>query len=313
VAEQLSVFAPPAFLFVSGVFAAFAAGRSGVGFGWDKAVSRIRMLAIPYVVWSVAIFVMRAAEGSIDRPTGYLAKLIFGGAAEPYYYVPLVVQFYLLAPVLVPMLKKHWMPLLLIAGGIQVAVQVARYPVMLGWDVPAAAWVAEPIHRWTVPLMAVWFPAGIAAGFHWPALTGWLARWRPILPWATVTFALLGVIEWELLRHASGSQWLPPRPTLVDSLYSGSAILTFLAFSQMDIPARDQLDWLGERSYGVYLMHAPALEILARGSYHAVPALIGHAWLFQLLLVTFGLAAPLLFMALVNRSPARPAYNYLFG
>jgi hypothetical protein len=34
---------------------------------------------------------------------------------------------------------------------------------------------------------------------------------------------------------------------------------------------------------------------------------------FQILLVVTGVAVPLLLMTLVNRSPARAYYNYLFG
>lgn len=311
--EQVSVFAPPAFLFVSGVFVAFASGRDGRGFGWDKALGRIRMLVIPYVVWSCAIFAMRAAEGSVESPAAYVAKLLFGRAAEPYYYIPLVVQLYLFAPVLVPMLKKHWKLLLLLAVVIQVSTQVLRYPVLLGWDVPSAVWLTEHTPGWFVPLTAFWFPFGIAAGFHWSALAQWLARWRGVLPWATAAFGLLGVLEWELLLRGSGGSWLSPAPTVVDSLYSCSFILTFLAYSQLAIPGQEQLGLLGERSFGVYLMHAPVLEIIARTTYHAAPAVLGHQWLFQSLLVAGGLAIPLLLMAVVNRSSARPLYNFVFG
>jgi len=312
-AEQLSVFAPPAFLFVSGVFVAFAAGRDGAGFGWDKAAARIRMLVIPYLVWSCGIFVLRAAEGAIETPRGYVARLLFGGAAEPYYYVPLVVQVYLLAPVLVPLLKNRWKPVLIAAAVLQLGAQAARYPMMLGWNAPVAGWIVERTPGWFVPLTAFWFLFGVTAGFHWPVLMQWLVRRRSVLPWVTIACAVLGVVEWELLLRASGVSWLSPSPTVFDALYSGALILTFLAFSQVEFPARAWLDRLGERSFGVYLMHAPVLEVLARASYHATPTLLAHQWMFQLLLLAGGLALPLLVMAIVNRSPARPIYNYVFG
>jgi surface polysaccharide O-acyltransferase-like enzyme len=313
VAEQLTIFAPPAFLFVSGVFVAFAAGRAGLGYGWEKAAGRIRMLVIPYAAWSVAIFAVRAAEGAVEQPAGYVTKLLVGGAADPYYYVPLVVQFYLLAPVVVPLLKERWKTLLIAAAVIQVGAQAARYSLILGWKLPAADWIVGHSPGWFVPVTALWFVSGVAAGFHWTAVMQWLARWRPVLPWATAGFAALGVLEWELLLRGSGRQWLPPGPTVIDTFYSGSLILTFLAFAHVEFPAQDELNRLGERSFGIYLMHAPVLELLARLTYHAAPAILAEQWLFQSLLVAAGLALPLLFMAAVNRSPARPVYNYVFG
>ena len=313
IAEQLTVFAPPAFLFVSGVFVAFAAGRDGTAFGWDKAAGRVRMLVIPYVAWSLALFALRAADGVVDEPRGYVTRLLLGGAAEPYYYVPLVVQVYLLAPLLTPLLKKHWKPVLIFAAAVQLGAQAARYPVILGWEMPAATWVVEHTPGWFMPLTAFWFVFGVAAGFHWSALTQWLSRWRPVLPWAALGLALLGVREWELLLRGSGNEWVAPWPTVVDSLYSSALILTFLSFAGARLPAWDQLDRLGEQSFGIYLLHAPVLELLARTSYHAAPSLLGHQWLFQAILVAGGLGLPLLLMAIVNRSSIRPVYNYVFG
>jgi fucose 4-O-acetylase-like acetyltransferase len=312
-AEQVTVFAPAAFLFTSGVFVAFAAGRDGRAFGLDKATGRVRMLVIPYVAWSCALFLLRAADGIVEPPRGYLAGLLIGGAAEPYYYVPLVVQLYLLAPLFTPPLRKHWKPLLLFAAVLQLATQTARYPVLLGWNMPSATWIVGHTPGWFLPLTAFWFVFGVAAGFHWSGLMQWLARWRPVLPWTTLALALLGVLEWELLLHASGKSWLTPGPTVIDALYSVSLILMFLSLVSVQVPVRGQLDWIGERSFGIYLLHAPVLELLARTSYHSAPALLGHQWLFQAILVAGGLALPLLLMALVNRTPIRPVYNYVFG
>jgi peptidoglycan/LPS O-acetylase OafA/YrhL len=70
---------------------------------------------------------------------------------------------------------------------------------------------------------------------------------------------------------------------------------------------------LGGKSFGVYLIHAPALEITARLVYHLLPVLLAFQAGFLILLVALALGFPLLLMAAVNRSPASPVYKYIFG
>lgn len=311
--EQLIMFTLPAFLFVSGFFVAFVAGRDASGFGWSKMSGRLRMLLIPYLLWSVAIFVGRGLEGSSDSVTGYAGQLLFGRAAEPYYYIPLLTQLYLLAPLLVVLLRTHWRAVLIIAALVQGIVQLARYPVLLGWDVPAASWIWQHSPGWFFPHMLFWFVFGIFAGFHLPAVKAFAFRWRGVLPWLTVALWALALVEWEVIMALSGRQWLRPNVTLLDSLYACAFVLTFVAYAEAVLPGSRRLDALGERSFGIYLIHAPVLEIVSRLAYHAIPVLLAHQIVFLLLLVAAGLAVPLILMRMVRQSPARPCYNYLFG
>lgn len=311
--EQLVTCSVPAFLFVSGFFVAFAAGREGQGLTWRRIVGRLRMLLIPYALWSIAIFVGRALDGSPSSSTSYVGQLLLGQAAEPYYYIPLLTQLYLLAPWLLPSLKKHGRAVLLAAAAVQLAVLFVRYPVLVGWDAPAAAWIWRHTPGWLFPHMVFWFVLGAFASLHLEDLKTWLARWKPVLPWATVALGVLAFMEWEFIFRVSGRDWIAPRPTALDGLYSGAFILTFVAFAESSMPRNRALNAVGERSFGVYLIHAPVLELLSRASYHAVPVILSYQFLFQPLLVAVGLAVPLLLMAAVNRSPVKAYYNYLFG
>ena len=312
-AEQLITFSLPAFLFVSGFFVAFAAGRGDRKLGWEKVSPRIRMLLIPYLVWSVAIFALRGVEGTTDTSVGYLEQLLFGRAAEPYYYVPLIIQMYVLSLLVVGWIKDYWKPVLVVAAIVQLVAQVARYPVLLGWDVPAAVWIANHTPGWFFPHLVFWFAFGVFAGFHPSTLGRLVTRWKPVLPWAAAALGVMALVEWELILRASGEQWLNPTPTVLDSLYTGAFILTFVAFAAVRLPMRPQLDALGERSFGVYLVHAPVLELLSRMSYHLTPPLLAHVFVFLCVLIVAGVAVPLVLMTTVNRSSVRPYYNYLFG
>jgi fucose 4-O-acetylase-like acetyltransferase len=312
VLEQLVVASVPAFLFVSGVFVAVAAGRAQ-SLAWSRVTGRIRMLVVPYLVWSVAILALRAAEGTIDTPGGYTRQILFGRAAPPYYFIPLLVQLYLLAPWLVRGLRARPGLVLGAAALVQSAVLATQYPVLLGVRAPLASWVWRHAPGWFFPLMGLWFVLGIYAGLHGPAFRERLARWRPVLPWAALALGVAGLVEWEVLLRFSRYPWLDSSPTLVDSAFSAALILTVLAMADARWPLSDRFEALGSRSYGVYLVHAPVLEIAARGIYHVAPVVLAHQVLFLPALVAIGLAVPLILMATVNRSAARPVYNYLFG
>lgn len=311
-AEQLIMFTLPAFLFVSGYFVAFATGKAQT-LSWDKVGSRVRMLVIPYLLWSIVIFLGRYVEGSRDSLGGYAAQLLVGRAAEPYYYIPLLTQLFLLAPLLVFVVRRYWALALAGAAALQALVQLARYPVLLDWDLPAAEAIARATPGWTFPHMVFWFVLGVYAGFNLAAVKAWAQRWRAVLPWATLLLFALAFVEWEWLFAASGRQWVRPHVTLFDGLYAGACILTFIAYADALPPSRSWLDAVGERSFGIYLLHAPVLELASRAAYHAVPALLAHQIVLLVLLVAAGVAVPLVLMRVVKRSPARPAYNYLFG
>jgi peptidoglycan/LPS O-acetylase OafA/YrhL len=259
------------------------------------------------------IFVGRGLEGTTDTSAGYLGQLLFGQAAEPFYYVPLIAQLYLLSPFLVRLLERHSKAVLLAAALVQLTVQFARYPVALGWDVPAATWAARHLPGWFFPHMVFWFVFGTFTGFHLSSLRQWLSRWKSMLPWVTAALGLAGLLEWEVLLRLSGKEWLPPTLTVVDSLYACGCVLTYVAFSQTANWISRPLDLVGQRSYGVYLIHAPVLELFSRASYHMAPLLLSHQFVFQPLLIVAGVGVPLLLMMTVDRSRVRPCYSYLFG
>jgi peptidoglycan/LPS O-acetylase OafA/YrhL len=140
-----------------------------------------------------------------------------------------------------------------------------------------------------------------------------LERNRWVLLAATPILFVLGVLEWERLLQASGDVWLSPAVTIVDDLYALAFILTILAFERAALPLAKPFSDLGAKSYGIYLTNALVLMIVAKGIYHVAPSLLGRPLILQVILVAFGLGGPLLLMALVNRSPARRYYKYLFG
>jgi peptidoglycan/LPS O-acetylase OafA/YrhL len=311
--EQLSTVAVPAFLFVSGFFVAFATGRSQHTIAWSVVGSRIKNLLIPYALWSLAFFAVDAALGDTYSLAVYLRRLLVGQATESFYYVPLLVQFFLLSPLLVPIARRHWRALLVVAAVVQFGLHALRYVQYLGpdaLDLERALGVATSRF---FPGHLLYFSVGLVIGFHLPAAKQVLERYRWALLFATPTLLILGMVEWELLLRQSGQDWLAPAVTVVDDLYSLAFVLAVLAFERFTLPLSKPISDLGARSYGIYLSNALVLMLASKAIYRLAPGLLNQTLLFVVLLIALGLAVPLTLMALVNRSPARSYYKYIFG
>ena len=311
--EQWVIFAIPAFIFVSGYFIAFATQREQRTIGWSVILNRVKHLIIPYLIWSILILSARWMEGVRFSPGEYLTTLLLGRAADPYYYIPLLIQLYLIAPFLVPLVRRHPGRILVVSGFIQLVLLVMRYPQILNVSIPDSKPLAVLTWSGFFATNIFWFCFGMVAGFHLQKFKDVLARIKSGLPLAALIFFVLGIVEWELLLRLSGQEWLGPKETLIDQLYSAMLVLSFLTYSPLPDAAISRLSDLGGKSFGIYLVHAPVMEYSARLVYHFMPALLGFPMGLLALLIALSLTIPMLLMAAVNRTPARVSYKYIFG
>lgn len=313
--EQLVVFVIPAFLFVSGFFVAFATGRNKSTIGWGTVRARIVKILIPYLIWSlVLIGVLYFLEGIAYSPGGYFEMLLLGKTNPAYYYVPLLIQFYLLSPIIVYLAKRNWLPLIIITGIIQLIVQLMNYPAILGLENPALQTFASLIPKWFFLSRLFWFTLGVVASLHVKELKTWLARYKWHFLITAIVLIPVGILEWELYMRLSGQLWADHRETLLDTIYTLVIIFAFLAFDEVSsIPLSKQINTLGGMSFGIYLVHSPIMEYTARAVYHLAPWILGYQGLLALIMIVLGLGIPVLMMYIVNKSPARRYYQYIFG
>jgi peptidoglycan/LPS O-acetylase OafA/YrhL len=313
VGEQLVAFSIPAFLFVSGFFVAFSTGQHQPTVAWKVIWTRIRSLWPPYLFWSIVLWVWFALQGLVYSAGDYVRLLLTGATNPAFYFVILLTQFYLLSPLIVRLARWNWKWLLLLTALLQLSVDLAQYVVILNVDGALLQLIQTLLPKWLFLTRLFWFVFGVVFGFQLPAFKRTFERTRwPALA-ATLGLFILGLVEWEWLLRQSGQPWIENRLTVVDSLYGGAFIVCFLGFAQIPLWFSNQLSDWGSKSFGIYLVHSPVMEVLARGLYHFAPALLGQQLIFQPLLIVFGLGVPLLLMALVRRSPARALYPYLFG
>lgn len=311
--EQLIIFAIPSFLFVSGFFISVATGRQQATVSWKLIGTRIKNLLIPYIVWSAVMLFVYYLQGTRYTFVQIIQILLTGRAADPYYFVPLLIQLYILSPLLVPIAKRHWKILLIVSFLIEFGLRATRYAHTLS---PGTS-VIEQVVAWTPSVFFAtrifWFALGLVIGFHLQSFKPFLLRIRWGLVAGLILFFIVGVVEWEALLQQSGQPWIAPYETLTDGLYALVFILAFIAFDQIMLPLAKKIGDIGAKSYGIYLVHTLVLVVTSKMVYHLIPSLLGYQIIFQPILIFLGISVPLFLMEIVNRSRFRRYYAYLFG
>jgi peptidoglycan/LPS O-acetylase OafA/YrhL len=316
--RKLTAFSVPAFLFVSGLFVAYAARGSRSTLSWKVVKVRLTNLLVPYTIWSVVIFVGDFLQGTTHTPVEYLRRLVFGGAAPPYFYVPLLCQLYLLSPLLVTVAKTRGRQLLLVSALVLLSMislgYLNLYGIVVGMEMPVVDRMRALLPPSSFVRWIFFFVLGVVSGLHLRQLKQWLARFRWHLLVAAIVLAILAVLEAEVIFHSTGVDWWRSTPfSIPASLYAVGFILCFLAFDKIPIPFSRLVRQIGKVSFGIYLLHWTVLQFAARAIQEFTPWLLAPTALFLSVLVILAVGLPLSFTTAVARSPLRRYYRYLFG
>jgi probable poly-beta-1,6-N-acetyl-D-glucosamine export protein len=311
--EQLVVFCIPAFLFVSGYFVAAATGKSRDTIGWDIVFARIKKLLIPYLIWSaVAMGLLLVLDGRRFSPQAILVNLLTGRSNDILYFVPLLVQYYLLSPFLVRFARRNWKLLLIVTGLVQLVVQGIQLAILVGGSAPWVGTLQDITPKWLFTGRIFWFACGIVIGFYPEKFKEALYRMRWVLLSVSAVAIPLAMWEWEFyFRRAD--VWLGQRETLLDIFCTVTVIGCFFAFAAVRLPLTRFFENLGKDTYGVYLVHLFFITYTAKLIYRLLPPLLNDPILLLVILSAAGLVGSLALMRLVQRSPARKFYSYLFG
>ncbi|GIV66487.1 MAG: acyltransferase [Bellilinea sp.] len=306
--EQVVVFSIPAFIFVSGYFAAFLAGRHSSKFSFKQTFLRIKGLLIPYLIWSILFLALGFVEGKSIPAVRVLSNLLIGSTTPAYYYVPLIIQLYLIAPLLIFAARKNWKILLIITGLIQILIHLPVSLTLLGIQGGVTTFLLQ-IPKWLFLTRLFWFSAGIVAGLHFSKLKPHLLNLNKVFGLAALFFLIFGFVEWQVFNGP-----LQTRETIIDWFYQISVLLFFLSLGeQQKLPFSKTFNSMSSKSFGIYLAHVPAMEITARGIYLLAPWILPNHFLFFTLIFIAGLGIPLLGMQIVFSTKLRPIYGYLFG
>jgi peptidoglycan/LPS O-acetylase OafA/YrhL len=304
------------FFFVSALvlmYQAYGRPRWSVWSFWGR---RFRLIVVPFIIWTL-LYVLAGFAGlhgdTIPSVTGAPLQVLgrigvqlITGSGHLYFVIVLV-QFYLLFPLLAGLLNRarRWHPAIV---GVSLAAQVAVTVALHYLKVSSLVWQDVDATR-EVTSYVFYLVAGAVAGAHLPAVRAWVWRHRWVLLAAAVAatacvegYYLLAVHSGEGAGGASD----PFSPEFILS-YVAAIVLLWLAGAWWAARSRDGrlrrlVRTTSDNSFGVYLSHIVFLDIaLTFGLASLEPAV---PWPVIVLIAVTGtwIAASLLTVA-VARTP----------
>ncbi len=300
--QRIGPFAVPTFLFISGCFVAYAAAGAPPRLSWKTVWSNLIRLLWPYLLWSIVFYaVVYFQRHEVYSVPGYIKLLIVG---YPYNFVPLLVFWLVLAPILVQLARRFSSVLIAIIVVYQLALLNLEYPGVLGFTFPNWAHLLKlPVLHYTLAVWGIYFPLGLIYSLNAKNITPWLQKNKVVLWAITGVFFVVGCLSIvEILKFQ-----------LAEYIYPVTFVLLLPTIKRDVIPWVRRLEEVGKHSYGLYLIHLIILDLALVAVRAVLPNLLNYRiWLMPPLFI-LALVVPIAIMSRVARSPARVVYRYAFG
>jgi peptidoglycan/LPS O-acetylase OafA/YrhL len=300
--QQLGPFGVPIFLFISGCFVVYVAQNGTLWQSYKVTLARLRNVLVPYVVWSIVFYILIYEQlGQSYTFFGYVKNLLVG---YPFNFVPLLVFYYLLSPLLVR-LGKHYGAVMIAAIGLYQLILINLvHPGMLGFGFPDWMQVFVPrVVSTTLADWAIYLPLGIVYSLHSKSILPWLRKVRWVLVGATAVLLVLDILYEASILNAPLAGSLAPIPLI--------GLIPLI--KRESIPMLEPLEWVGRMSYGLYLTNLIVADAIIWLLQYVWPSLLSFQVLLEPLLFVATLGIPLVLMRSLSRLPMRGAYHYVFG
>ena len=295
--------AVPTFLFISGNFFAYAAQGSPPKLSYKIVWVNFLHLLWPYLIWSCIYYlVLFFVQGTHLTVGGYIKSLLVG---FPFNFVPLILFFYLISPILIWLFNRiGWLPILLIIGAYQLflilALDSEQYGLVLpGWT----HYLVVPALARTMADWGIYFPLGMALRFNARQITPWLQKLKWPLIALTVAFYVI------IILHASRILRFP----LSRHIYPLTFVLLTPLITRDSIPFTRWFENVGKKAYALYMIHLTLLVGLTALLEQYFPQVFGYPVLLVIAFFLLAVFIPLGFINLVARIPNQHVYRYVFG
>jgi peptidoglycan/LPS O-acetylase OafA/YrhL len=299
---SLGLLAVPTFLFLSGSFIVFAVSNKPLRSAYQTLAVSLRHIVVPYLIWSLLFYVLIfALDGTRFSALGYLKNLLVG---YPLNFIPILVFFYLLSPLIVRIARRYpWQLLLgmLLYQGLSL---IVLRPGMFGLTIPSwTRMLTLPGLRQSMALWGIFFPLGTVGSLQ----SGWiqvhLERFW-FIPVLLTAGALVLVVS-----HESGILTAPLASVLTPLF--GVSVYPFISREQ--IPFIHVWEWLGRRAYGIYLSNLIWISLLLVVVESYAVGLLRNIYLLIPILSIATVAIVGLLMAGIEKLPVRGLRRFVFG
>lgn len=301
VLQALGGFAVPIFLFISGAFLTYAA-RGNQNLSFRFVLAGLRHIIWPYIVWSLVFYILVFFRSDESYSAfGYIKNLLVG---YPYHFVPLLVFWYILSPLLIRVGTRHGLLLLLVIGFYQLILILIIEQDALGLAMPEWTEIlVPPVLFNTMALWGIYLPLGVVLSLNEKKSKQWLLRLKWLFVLITVLLFALGILNAISSLDIPLARYFVPLPFM----------FVMPLVHRNRIPLVRQFERIGRRAYGIYLIHLIVLDLVLVMIQMLIPQLLGYTLLLIVILLSIALAAPLWLMEAAARGPTRKIYRYVFG
>lgn len=297
-----AIYAVPIFLYLSGAFFAYAASQNSLKANYRVVWNNVKHVAIPYVIWSiifyVEIFFLHDQRFTLRE---YVKNLLVG---YPFNFVPLLIFYYLVSPLIIRAMRYLGWWVIALIGLYQLVLLNIVNPGILGFEFPGWMGIlAPPVLSSTLAEWAIFFPLGLIYVKKITSQTEFVEKTRWVWAGLTVLLYLLAFLDVLKLVEMPLARYLAAAPFM----------LLASVFKRQSIPWVKQLEVLGKKAYGLYLMNLLVLDILLFLIERYLPGVLAYYLLLMPLLFVLALLIPLW---IINRSERlrQPALQrYVFG
>lgn len=297
-----AIYAVPIFLYLSGAFFAYAASKDNLKANYRVVWNNVKHVAIPYLIWSVIFYIeIYFLHDKRFTLVEYIKNLLVG---YPFNFVPLLIFYYLISPLLIRLIRYLGWWLIALIGLYQLMLLNIVHPGILGFQFPG--WMnilAPPVLSTTLAEWAIYFPLGliyvkkITSQTEFVEKTKWVWVALTVILYLVAWLDALGVIPMPLARYLAAVPFM-----LLASIFKRNAI-----------PYVKQLEVLGKKAYGLYLMNLLVLDILLFLLESLLPGLMAYYLLLIPLLFVLALLIPLWIINLFERLGRPGLQRYIFG
>lgn len=278
------VFAVPSFLFVSMVMVSYSLDERPIRL-LDFYQKKFVRVVIPYLLWSIAYQIVLLLTGNVQlqnilKPRSVLYLLLYGKSYEHLYFMIILIEFFVIAPLLIPIAKKvkdSWKSAIGIAFGTQILIYLLNRFLIRGYFT-----MMQSTFLWyfSIAFMGLWF------GFCYDRNFKMIQKYQNKI---FVGLALSGIVHSYYSRLLWQQMW---NEIVFDTffytvnlhVYMLLCTLGLLLISKWiisypkDLMGRDKRSyrffmWLSPLTYGIYLMH-PGLTYLVRKIVESKSALL---------------------------------------